>query len=265
MCAYMIIIVMLISSIIFLVPVSAFADEQFFITQSSQMDDIIFDGKWTFETEWKESSIKEIQSSDGITYLRVAHQDDFVFVFLDVLHDNRVERIVDKAIVCFDTKNNKSEIADVDDYCFIGVNGKQTGITLQGGSSIPTNNYFKNIKNHPEMIAFGGISDENDRYSKIPHASYEFKIPTEVIGRSDNYGLYVRVIDSDSSLVYSWPNIILEESKNIPSPTKWGDLISPDKSLPEIPLPIMIFAILMIGIIFVTKKSSFSSNFIQKI
>jgi len=250
-------VIMLISSIIVLLPVSAFADEQFFITQSSQMDDIIFDGKWTFETEWKESSLKEIHSSDGITYLRVAHQDNFVYVFLDVLHDKKVERIVDKAIVCFDTKNNKSEIPDADDYCFVGVNGKQTGITLQGGSNIPTNNYFKNIKNHPDMIALGGISDENDRYSDIPHASYEFKIPTEVIGRSDNYGFYVRVFDSDSSLVYSWPDISLEKSEKVPSPTKWGDLISPDKSLPEIPMPLLILMISMVFVIVILRKGNF--------
>ena len=247
------------------IPIDVFAEE-FFITQTNESDNIIFDGKWSFEREWKQSSLKEIQVNQKETvYLRISHQDEFVYVFLDVLPDRKTERISDKAVVCFDTNNNKSKIADNYDYCFFAMMDKPTGLMIQGGSNIPTNNYFKNIKNHPDMIAIGGTSDENDRYSKIPHASYEFKIPIELIGRSDNYGFYAAAFDFNSNTVYSWPNIDSKNLNYIPSPSKWGDLISPDKSLPEIPLPIMILVILMIGVILATRKISFSSRFIQKI
>ncbi len=75
---------------------------------------------------------------------------------------------------------------------------KQTGMTLQEVSNIPTNNYFKNIKNYQDMIAIGGISDEDDRYTNV---------------------------------------------------------ISPDKTLPEMPLTIIVLIIMLISIIIVTKKS----------
>ncbi|HJJ22860.1 MAG TPA: hypothetical protein OQH54_04000 [Nitrosopumilus sp.] len=222
------------------------------------MNNIIFDGKWTFEREWKQSSLKEIHTEEDNVYLRISHQDEFVFIFLDVLPDKQMERIVDKAIICFDTKNNKSEIPDVDDYCFIAAVGKQTGITLQGDSKIPRNNYLKNIKNHQDMIAIGGFSDENDRYSDIPHASYEFKIPTELIGRSDNYGFYASVFDYNSETVYSWPSINFENPNIIPSPSKWGDVISPDRSIPEMPVPLVILSVLLISVVGITRKIGFS-------
>jgi len=241
---------------------NAFAEEQIFITVSSEAKNIIFDGKWSFEREWKQSSMQEIYTENGIIYLRISHQDEFVYVFLDVLPDRQTERMVDRAIVCFDTSNNKSKIADSDDYCFVAVMGKQTGMTLQGGSNIPTNNYFKNIKNHQDMIAIGGTSDENDRYTKTPHASYEFKIPTELIGRSDNYGFYASVYDHDSKITYSWPSINSEIQNKIPSPSKWGDVISPDKSIPEMPFPLVILSVLLITIVVISRKTNFSKIFL---
>ena len=77
------------------------------------------------------------------------------------------------------------------------------------------------------------MSDKEDKYSAISHASYEFKIPIELIGRSDNYGFYVNVFDANSNVAYSWPEEIKLESFSIPNPSLWGNLISPDKSLLE--------------------------------
>jgi len=243
--------------LIVIYPISAFAEEPILFPQSSTTDKIIFDGKWSFKTEWKESSVTEIYTEGDSIYLRISHQDEFVFVFLDVLPDRQMERIADRAIICFDTENNKSEIPDIDDYCFVAAVGKQTGSTLQGDSKIPTNSYFKNIKNHQDMIAIGGFSDEHDRYSKIPHANYEFKIPTELIGRSDNYGFYASVFDYNAETSYSWPSIDAESPRTIPSPSKWGDIISPDKSIPEMPMPLLILSVLLILVIGITRKTSF--------
>ena len=44
-----------------LIPTFVFAEE-FFITQNNEADNIIFDGKWSFEREWKQSSIKKIRA-----------------------------------------------------------------------------------------------------------------------------------------------------------------------------------------------------------
>lgn len=55
---------------------------------------------------------------------------------------------------------------------------------------------------------------------------YEFKIPTDLVGRSADYGFYVEVYHASSNTVYSWPQgVTTTVPLEIPSPTKWGDLI----------------------------------------
>src|SRR5207245_3595189 len=127
--------------------------------------------------------------------------------------------------------------------------GSKNPITLQGGSSLGENNYFTKIKNNSDLIAVGGISDSNDRYSEIPHTSYEFKIPIEIVGRSDKYGFYAAVYDSNTNKVYSWPEITTEKNfPDIPSSTNCVEIIYPDKSLLEFhwPLLVLVFDIFLI-------------------
>jgi len=75
-----------------------------------------------------------------------------------------------------------------------------------------------------------------------------------LLERSDNYGFYLSVYDASLDKFYSWP----ENSRNtsdIPPPSEWGDIISPDKSLPELNLPILVFTILIFSIILVQSKA----------
>lgn len=61
--------------------------------------------------------------------------------------------------------------------------------------------------------------------------------------------------DTHSNKFYSWPPDV--NSKNpfqIPSPSVWGDLISPDHSLPEFPLPAIILASAFTTIFFFSRK-----------
>ena len=52
----------------------ALATDQILITKSFTMDEIIFDGKWSFYTEWKKSSLDTINNGDGtVIQLRTAH------------------------------------------------------------------------------------------------------------------------------------------------------------------------------------------------
>ena len=81
----------------------------------------------------------------------------------------------DNATICFDGKNNKTEAFDANDFCFsTSLNNNQVnsfqGITDENSSML------KKIPNHENLIAISSISDENDRYSKMPHPGYEFKI-----------------------------------------------------------------------------------------
>ena len=221
------------------------------ITLSSNMDKIIFDGKWSFKKEWKSSSA----NIDGALKIRSAHQDNFIYIFVDVLSDSSLDIGSDRTLICFDAKNDKSSYPDLNDYCFVGILGRDIGFTLQGGSPFATKSFFQSIQNNEELIIVGGISNENDRYSQQPHPSYEFKIPTDLISRSNHYGFYVESFDAKSGKSYTWPaNIDKKFPTHIPGPEFWGDMISIDKSLPEFPVPVLLLSILVMTMIILSKK-----------
>ena len=90
---------------------------------------------------------------------------------------------------------------------------------------------------------------------KKPHANYEFKIPIELFERSDNYGFFLSVYDASLDRFYSWPqNNTRENLSDIPPTSQWGDIVSPDKSLPEYPLPILVLSILILTILILQSK-----------
>lgn len=66
------------------------------------MDDIKWDGKWSFKSEWKASSLNEIRFDDGDVILRSAHQDGFLYFLVDNLTDFTNNRIADRAMICID-------------------------------------------------------------------------------------------------------------------------------------------------------------------
>lgn len=217
------------------------------------MDKIIFDGKWTFPIEWKDSSLNEFSNDGKKIFLRSAHQDNFIYFYVDVLSDQTFDKGSDKATICIDGQNNKNIILDDNDFCFSSTLGNKQGVVFQG--DLITGN-FQNILNPENFIAIGNISDENNRYSKVPHVSHEFKIPIDLIQRSDNYGFYLSVYDSDSDDYFTWPYESQREIYNIPSSDNWGDLISPDKSLPELNLPLVGLLISISTIIVIQLKSN---------
>lgn len=221
------------------------------------MEKIIFDGKWTFAGEWKSSSLNEFTNDGMKIILRSAHQDDFVYFYIDVLSDQTFNKGSDKATICIDGKNNKSIISDHDDFCFSSTLGNKRGVVFQGGSINAITGNFQSIPNPENFIGLGNISDENNRYTKKPHVSHEFKIPIDLIQRSDNYGFYLSVYDADSQNYFTWP---YESQRKvffkIPSPENWGNLISPDKSLPELNLPLFVLVISILTIIIVQSKTN---------
>jgi len=227
------------------------SSEQIPISYSEKMTEVIFDGKWSFFSEWKNSSLNEL---DGLK-IRSAHQGDFVYFMLNYVSDTTYAKNSDRAKICIDTKNNQSLNPDTDDYCFLAIMGKTNGHILKGGTPFPITNHMEKIPNHIEYIGVGNFSDENDRYSKTPHATYEFKIPTDVITRSNEYGIYIEVFDSNGEKTTWPPNYELANPQLIPSPKNWGTLISIDSSLPEFPLPMLTFSILMATIIVLGVKT----------
>jgi len=231
--------------------------EPILITSSNSLDKVIFDGKWTFPTEWKYSSLNEFTYDGMNIILRSAHQDNFIYFYVDALSDFTFNKGSDKATICIDGKNNKNIIADEDDFCFSATLGNKQGIIFQGNSINTITGNFQKISNHENFIGLGNISDENNRYSKKPHLSYEFRIPIDIIQRSDNYGFHLSVYDADSNVFYTWPYESQREIFfKIPSPNSWGDILSPDKSLPELNLPLIILMISILIIIAVQSKTS---------
>lgn len=219
------------------------------ITVSGTMDQVVFDGRWSFEYEWKASSLDTYMYDDDTQIiLRSAHQGDFVYLFLDPITDYSLDKD-DHAIVCFDTMNNKSNEPDLNDYCFVTYLDAD-GSTYQGGHA--QTDSFASIPAHPEFIAKSAISDINDRYTTIPHPSYEFRIPTDLIGRESVYGFYFLVHDAHSDKNYTYPQN-LEAENFVSSPSKWGEIYSPDKSLPEFGLPMMIMFLSIVPILILTR------------
>ena len=214
-----------------------FAEEPIPTTYSEVVDEIIFDGKWTFTREWKESSLNSWILNDGSNLvLRTAHDGNYIYVFVDYLSDVFKDKGTDRATVCFgDTIHNK--IANENDYCFLVTLGNKSPIVLQGGSPAAISGNFKKISNI-EFVGVGAMSDNADRYTPVPHASYEFKIPLELIGRNNEYSFYLSVYDFHRNVANTWPrDITLENNFIIPSPIYWGTFYSPDSSLPEFHFP----------------------------
>jgi len=231
---------------------TSFAEsEPVMITFSDKMNFIEFDGRWTSFSEWKESSLNSIGSG---VMIRSAHYGDFIYIFVDVLHDSTLDKGSDRAMICFDHDNSKLLIAEKNDYCFVSILDRETGFTLQGDSPFQSKSNFKKISNHQDFIAIGAVSDTNDRYLKSPHPSYEFKIPTDLIQRSSNYGFYVETFDANSGESKTWPgNISKKSPMEIPSPSMWGEMISIDKTLPEIPFPLLILTIMILTMIIMSR------------
>ncbi len=225
--------VIIIFSIIIFSTGNAFASEPILITISSHLHKVIFDGKWTSELEWKASSLDTLSYDDNSEIqLRTAFQDGYIYVFLDVISDTIIDKGADNALICFDGKNDKTRIPSFDDYCFSTSLSRKISFAYQGGGILGLNGHFQKIPNPENYIAIGNISDENDRYSKIPHVSYEFRIPIDILERSDNYGFYIAVFEANSNVIYSWPTEVHQSRIfTIPSPSVWGDIISPDKSM----------------------------------
>ena len=208
----------------------AYADEPIKTVYSGSLYLVQFDGGWTFGSEWKNSSYAkfEYDQTDAII-LRTAHEDKFFYVFINYLTDFTNDHIADRAIVCFDGYDTSS-IADESDWCYAVSRGSGNGHTLQGGSPIYQTSHFNLVKNHPDFVAHGGTSGENDRYVAIPHAAYEFRIPIEQIGFQDEYGFFVQVFDGNDIKTYP-KEFSGKFPQKIPSPVKWGKIVSPDHSI----------------------------------
>lgn len=237
--------------------INTYASEPIPITISGTANKIIFDGKWTHEFEWKQSSLNTYSyAHDASIILRSSHQDNFIYIFLDPITDQYLDVLDDYAVICFDATNNKSHVPDLNDYCFTTSLQGEAG-AYQGGYSSNGTKYFNKIQNPDEFIGVSAVSDINDRYTAVPHPSYEFRIPTNLVGRESVYGFYFLVHDGHSENNYTYPQN-LESNSDIgtASPDQWGEIYSPDKSLPEFEFPtVSLVLTLVLTLFFIVRKN----------
>jgi hypothetical protein len=227
------------------------------ITKSDFMDKVIFDGKWSFGHEWKPTSLTTIDTPSGSLYIRSAHQGDFIYILVDSAFDIKPVTGSDRATVCFDSNVNKTAVTNSNDYCFVGIVGQNSTSILQGGSPLAATDYFKNIASPPGFIGIGGISGQYDIYGFTPHPSFEFKIPKDLLGRLDSYGFFVQFYDASANKFYSWPQA--QDGtyySNIPSPDKWGEIVSPDHTMPESPFPVLVLVLAFFIVIYFNRNIS---------
>jgi len=235
----------------------AFAEE-IFITYTDVDSEIVLDGLWTHSHEWKKSSETKIQE-DALNQfvIRSAHNYEKIFVLVDVVVDESKNISEDKSIICFESKTQQNNLSNLT-YCFeILFDGTVTTLMKNPES---TNSQFVKIENHDDTKAISGMSNQYDRYSKTPHISYEFQIPIDVIGRSDVYAFYVEVYDAETNLQILWPQNSEEFLVSIENSETWGEMISPDKSIPEFSSPLIIFVILVSTMVLMQFKTKFSRN-----
>jgi hypothetical protein len=208
--------------------------EPIMITISGTMEDVVLDGKWTTQAEWKSSSWNELRSDDSVVQLRTAHQGNFIYVFVDHVADTTTDTVSDKAVICL---TNENEVGN--DFCFVADLRSDDGYVYEID---PENGLQKHSDQVVEgFVAVGGVSDSNDRYSDMPHTGYEFRISTDLVGRSDSYGFFVSVYDSAKKEFFVWPDVQQGDNElGVAPPDLWGQIISPDKSLPEFDWPLLV-------------------------
>ena len=203
-----------------------FESPQIFSTLSNTMSNVSFDGKWSFGQEWKESTLNQFGNDAFPMILRIAHFDDFLYVHVNNLFDLTNNKSADRTIVCLSPIHSNPEN---DYFCFVASRGINSGHTLEGNAQSYFDGNLKLISNPPNFIGIGGTSSVGDRYLITPHAAYEFKIPLDFVGKSNDYRFLVKTVDGDN--VYTFPENLMNSPNGIPSMDYWGILSSKDKTM----------------------------------
>jgi len=83
--------------------------------------------------EWKQSSYNNLLFDDGaMIHLRTANQENFIYVQINFESDKIIDKGFDSAMVCFDTKNDKTLTLQSNDYCFLTILDTKKLFTYQG-------------------------------------------------------------------------------------------------------------------------------------
>ena len=164
------------------------------------------DGMWSTKTEWTDASETKIVENRLTAYLRAKYDERFVYILIDFISDQSLERSGDWAVVCFDTKGDDSNTPLADDYCFYRATraGEFRSGIMQGNGKGWT--IIEEAEVIDEFKARMRYSHLNDPYeSKNNHVSYELKIPIGSKALDEKMRFYVYANDGYYNNFVEWP------------------------------------------------------------
>ncbi len=162
-------------------PESSFAAES--IPSSPSTNEVTVDGKWTTPDEWIDAT--ELHAAGGLGYVCIKDDEESLYVLIDFTSDRTLDDR-DMARVRLDTRNDKSDKPQADDYVLLvdWIAGKIIARAAKGNGSA----WVSAGENLGFKIESSNDS-ENDPYSVRPHVIYEFAIPRAVLGDESEIGL----------------------------------------------------------------------------
>ena len=209
-------------------------DEIRSITIPTSEKGVNIDGRWTTQTEWIDASETKIEDKE-LAYLRAKHDKVFLYIMLDFISDDGLEKSSDVGVVCFDTESDGSGSPLQDDYCFYRITRAgefRDGIIQGNGGGWTILQESKTFDpNEEKFKARIGYSQMNDPYdSANKHVHYEFRIPIESYGLNETMGFYVYLNDAFKNEFIEWPvngggrHLALRVNDVLPAPDSWGEL-----------------------------------------
>jgi len=194
---------------------------------SKAANPVQIDGVWSTETEWLDASETKIVA-DGLTaYLRVKYDERFLYILIDFVSDQGLDRSRDLAVACFDTKSDDGNVPLEDDYCFYAATrtGRTTSGIMQGSGSGWVIIQDAKLVDRFARIGYSHSSPYDD---KNGHVSYELKIPTGPYGLEEEMRFYLYVSDGYHNNFVEWPANSGGKQFAIGSPTIKDVLAIPD-------------------------------------
>ncbi len=220
---------------------TVYADGNFIKMPYAEIEPII-DGKYTLESEWNDAKLTKFQSNGHDFYMQTKQDDNFVYLFFDGVDfqadptDNSTS-VRYQVLSCFDVNADKADKKQPDDFCLI-----QT-VYNEFGKLVRTENAELKYTSEGESLdksmvhdyeAMWAFGNDNDKFEKSNHLSYEIKIPKESVMSKDRFGFNFRMFFGSASddLVQLSDGVIWPPESDKDNPSTWGTL-SMTKQIPS--------------------------------
>nr|MDO8132848.1 hypothetical protein [Candidatus Njordarchaeum guaymaensis] len=206
---------------------------------------VAVDGKWTSASEWVDSAEEKIVSDTKTVYIRIKHDNEYIYVLLDFVTDSVIEyaeqmtpeKPYDGAAIVLDTNDDGGGAPHIDDYLF-GVRWNSPTTYFQMTRKGTGSGWSDWLPNPEGFIGASSMDSSNDPYNPSPHLIYELRVPIFYIGQKTVYGAGIFATDGfpptlANLFFIGWPHpSILADLMN---PNGWGDLNMTETIIPEFP------------------------------